>query len=379
MLGVQELSDKDFSKDKNGNLRPVQPNIVIMYYAPWCHWCTKLKPIYKDFAKEYTKRNTNNAASFKIAALDCESNKEIANGLDLEGFPTIILYSGGTKVEYQGDRTKDAMVEFVESNHPSAKKNAIPPTKEAKPVNKPQAASDFFAKDSGVLVLTDKNFDTKAKTLVGIKGPVIILYYAPWCYWCNQIKPVWNDLAALIKKDPTMASVTVAALDCTKYPVVCDFAGVDGYPSIKLYNKAEVSSEVPYFGERTVPAIQAFVQKKVSSNVAIPNRQADSTVSPLVAGKPAFLCFYDPQNAESMRVRDNVLPSVMQKFQKYVRIGAIDSTKYGDITRKMNITKVPTCVLVNDDKITPFNKSATLADISQFLYDKVVLSNSKHY
>ena len=149
-----------------------------------------------------------------------------------------------------------------------------------------------------------------------------------------------------------------------------------------MYTKLDIASELPYFGERTVPSIMAFVQKKIATKKGTNVRNVtsmDNNASPLTAGKPAFLCFYDPKVPESMNVRDNVLPQVMQKFQKYVRIGAIDSTKYMDITKKMNITKVPTCVLVNDDKITPYNKPVTAPEISQFLYDKVVLSNSMHF
>lgn len=382
MQSVLELSTRDFKRDKDGVFRPIESNIVVMYYAPWCHWCTKLKPVYNEFAAEYEQRNANNANAFKIASLDCESNKEIANELDLEGFPTIILYSRDKKVEYQGDRSKDALMKFTESNHDNsggAKKgnnNRQSNQGNKKNINKAnENTSSFFGQDSKVVLLNDKNFDMKAKTLKGVSTPVIILFFAPWCHWCNQIKPVWNDIAKSAKQ-----GVTVAALDCTKYPVVGDFLGIDGYPTIKLYQGSDLSSEVPYFGERSVNGVTSFLQKKLA-NPVVPNAPSKDTLSAstLNAGKPAFLCFYDPKNDQSVTVKELVLPSVMQKFQKYVRVGAIDSTKYGDIAAKMNVTKLPSCVLVNDDKITPFTRSVTLENISQFLYDKVVLTSSKQY
>jgi len=79
---------------------------VVMFYAPWCGHCTKFKPEYEKAAQK---------ANVSFLLVDCDKvlNQNQMKKYDILGFPTIKMFSGGNNVvEYQGDRTADALLSW---------------------------------------------------------------------------------------------------------------------------------------------------------------------------------------------------------------------------------------------------------------------------
>ena len=91
-----------------------EKDTLLEIYAPWCGHCKNLAPVYKELAQHY-KDN----AKIVIAQLDGTAND--VEGLDFSGFPTIKFLSGGKVVDYDGGRTKDDFVKFIEANSAFAK------------------------------------------------------------------------------------------------------------------------------------------------------------------------------------------------------------------------------------------------------------------
>ena len=85
-------------------------HVLFEAYAPWCGHCKKLAPIYDELAAKVADKE-----DIVIAKMDATGNEY--PGLDIKGFPTLIFYKKGEKstpMPYEGERTLDGMLEFLE-------------------------------------------------------------------------------------------------------------------------------------------------------------------------------------------------------------------------------------------------------------------------
>lgn len=88
-------------------------DIFSLYYVDWCPHCKSVKPAFEDFAKNGFV--TVAGKNVKVRAVECEKQSELAAGKPIKGYPTLLLETaGGKTVEYQGDRTPEAYMQFLE-------------------------------------------------------------------------------------------------------------------------------------------------------------------------------------------------------------------------------------------------------------------------
>jgi len=85
--------------------------VFVEFYAPWCGHCKSLAPIWKQLGEKFTGDD-----SVIIAKMDATANE--VEDFEIQGFPTLKFFpSGSDKVlDYSGERTLDAMTEYVKSN-----------------------------------------------------------------------------------------------------------------------------------------------------------------------------------------------------------------------------------------------------------------------
>ena len=106
---------------------------------------------------------------------------------------------------------------------------------------------------------------------------LLVNFYAPWCPWSQRMNPVWDAAArTLHARYPPDADgrVLLAKVDCTAELPLCRSAGIQGFPSVRVFrggsdlvnNPAALGApkgaleHAAYVGDRTVEAIVAFVE-----------------------------------------------------------------------------------------------------------------------
>lgn len=84
---------------------------IIFVYADWCGHCTRFKPEWSKVEQECKSRNITTTA----LNVDDEQNGEFINKYEINSFPTLIVFKGNQFKKYEGDRTTDQIVNFVEN------------------------------------------------------------------------------------------------------------------------------------------------------------------------------------------------------------------------------------------------------------------------
>jgi len=82
--------------------------IFVKYYAPWCGHCKSMAPDWVKLGETINKKD--------VIIADYDATANYAEVERVEGFPTLVFYdSQGGKEVYQGERTYDALLAFVNS------------------------------------------------------------------------------------------------------------------------------------------------------------------------------------------------------------------------------------------------------------------------
>ena len=104
LYGVYRLffgSNKEGFSDSN-------KKVLVLYYSPRCGHCTAMMP---EWDKVDNAHKGDSLIEVKKVNGDKESDKAASAGI--EGYPTIILYTGGEKNTFTGDRTAEALESFL--------------------------------------------------------------------------------------------------------------------------------------------------------------------------------------------------------------------------------------------------------------------------
>lgn len=62
--------------------------VLVDFWASWCAPCKMIAPVVEELAKEYDGK-------IKVAKLDVDANRDIAQNFGIMSIPTLLIFEGG--------------------------------------------------------------------------------------------------------------------------------------------------------------------------------------------------------------------------------------------------------------------------------------------
>ncbi|GMR52304.1 hypothetical protein PMAYCL1PPCAC_22499 [Pristionchus mayeri] len=81
----------------------------VKLYAPWCAHCKRMAPVWEHVGHALADKN----ALVRVASMDCTLYPKACHELGVTGYPTLMFFRNGQVLQYEGEREKEAMVDFA--------------------------------------------------------------------------------------------------------------------------------------------------------------------------------------------------------------------------------------------------------------------------
>jgi protein disulfide-isomerase len=78
----------------------------IKFYAPWCHHCQAMQPNWAQMAREMRGK-------LNVGEVNCDVEKRLCKEARVKGFPTLLFFRGGERVEYNGLRGVGDLLDYA--------------------------------------------------------------------------------------------------------------------------------------------------------------------------------------------------------------------------------------------------------------------------
>lgn len=230
----------------DSNLKDLLTNgkyTVLDLYASWCGHCKRLAPTFDEVSELYGRSN-----KVQFIKIDGDENRKAAKRFNVEYFPTVkFLAPGDWEANSNGEdveaRSLDDLAALV------TKKTGVQP-------QVPKVA------ESSIVYLTDSDFE---KTIAGKNA--LVAFTASWCGHCKNMKPEYEKLAALHKRD--VNDLVIALVDCTGEGAtkLAEKFSIQAYPTILYFGKdrTDDSDYESYSLARSLGGFSSFLQDKGAS------------------------------------------------------------------------------------------------------------------
>lgn len=336
---------------------------LVMFYAPWCGFCKRLKPDYAQAATDLKK-----IAILGAMDVNKPENAAVRQHFNISGFPTLIYFENGKpRHVYEGENNKEAIINFVKNPH------------QPKPKSQEQ---EWHEVPSEVVHLTDATFDS----YISEQPAVLVMFYAPWCGHCKAMKPEYVNAAAKLKTENIQG--ILAAVDATKESNLASKFGVKGYPTVKFFKNGEYAFDVSY---RTADQIIEFMKNPKEPPPPPPPEkpwhETESRVwhlddlkfkSFLKKKKHALVMFYAPWCGHCKRAKPEFEKAAEQlQDDLQVAFAAVDCTVHTSLCNNYDVHGFPTLKYFSYLKnITNYNGERTEEAFVNFMKNPNIQNSS---
>lgn len=239
---------------------------MIRFYVDWCHQCKLTDDIWLDLADK-------SKGLFHVGQVDCEKQKKVAEHFQVTSYPTVLfLQPGSIPKEVRTYRSVYDWLSYVSyySTSPSLSGRFSEITSDyvTKPRPKPKRKaksgwSDEPADpDTKVIAMDLDNFDDVVAEQPDM--PMIVKFYAPWCFHCQGLAPKWEQVAKRASEEGKMWRVGKVNADSEEE--LANRFQIASYPTIYVVQQGKEPQM--YNGARSVEAIMEFMDKIVPPKTA---------------------------------------------------------------------------------------------------------------
>ncbi|XP_065178543.1 protein disulfide-isomerase TMX3-like [Sycon ciliatum] len=185
-------------------------------------------------------------------------------------------------------------------------------------------------------------------------GSWIVMFYAPWCAYCEKMKPAWEATAKHLAPTP----VHVARVDLTKYPSVGEHHKVEGMPTIKMFHDGEVFD---YDGKRDSESILEFVRRVMNPPVgSVANLPSLKSVEK--SQEVFFILSFSAGRSSQLRTRYQKVASNMRMQANFFE------TSSKDVHEKLDLKATPSLAVYRDGRSVVYdNKNLTQEAIEEWV------------
>jgi protein disulfide-isomerase len=78
----------------------------VKFYAPWCHHCKAMAPNWLEMSREMQGK-------LNVGQVNCDVEKRLCKDARVQGYPTMMFFRGGERVEYDGLRGVGDLVTYA--------------------------------------------------------------------------------------------------------------------------------------------------------------------------------------------------------------------------------------------------------------------------
>ncbi|KAL3319272.1 hypothetical protein Ciccas_002060 [Cichlidogyrus casuarinus] len=230
---------------------------VVFFYAPWCPHCQQSKPKYDEAAKKL-----NSPPKTVLAAMNYFCSK-----VKIEGYPTVRYYKKGEFwADFEDLITEESIIKFLK-NPPKEQQKLMSFSEKYKDSLNEDSLSNSNHGEASIdwkTVLRPKNEEEFSKIAKGVNKVSVVLFYVPWCSFCQKFKPTFIKHSETISKEVPGAQVQLVAIDCEEKAFssgsLCSTHSDKGYPTLSMFldgkykaeikNREELVSEVKDFAKQ---------------------------------------------------------------------------------------------------------------------------------
>ncbi|KAF0287538.1 Protein disulfide-isomerase A3 [Amphibalanus amphitrite] len=364
---VIELGDSDFDSGVAEH-----DTVLVMFYAPWCGHCKKLKPEFELAAKSLI----SNDPPVALAKVDCtEAGKETCNRFSVRGYPTLKIFKGGEmSQEYNGPRESNGIVKYMAAQVGPASKELTAADFE-KFLEKPEVAVVAFLKEGGSLKpvfekVSDKLREkvrfghTSDAALLEKHGEDVLVLFRPKhlknTFEESSVKTDSTDRAeieAFIKENyhGLVGHRTTDNVADFKAPLIVAYFNVDYVKNPKGTN---------YWRNRVMKVAKAFAGQGITFGVSQHNdfqHELEEYGRGFVSGDKPVVCARDAKNSKFVMEEDFSIDA-LQKFVEDFSAGKLEPYLKSEPVPASNDGPVTVAVSKNFDEVVTNNGKDTLIE-----------------